>query len=452
MRMERPHHGGQRRGADIAIGVVGPRDLVERIVLLGRGPGQPPGPSWRLVGASYRTETEAPAKAAKLQGEVDVLLFTGPLPYDIVAEAGVLDVPATFVPMSGASLFSTMLRAQLESDVDLTRISVDSLSRVDVREAYAEIGLPVRRVRVKSYESPSTAATFAAWHEDLHQRGRTVAAFTTVRSVARRLERAGVPAFRVLPAVSSFRVALRTAALLGSGTRLEDAQIAVGLVVLPPAPAGATSLGWQHELRLGVHQILAREARVSGATVLPRDERSYFVATTLGSLQRATDDFRVAPFVAAVEDSLGVHVDVGLGLGATAAEAEERAERAVTRAGRDGGDRCCVIKQDGTILALPARGHDQPRTVAAARAKEHAIVRELTDALHEGDEGGGPVVVDAEQAAAVLGSSPRTARRLLGDLVREGFAWPMPPPPAVGRGRPRQFYRLIPPESDRPTG
>jgi hypothetical protein len=439
---------GGRKGPDVVIGVIGPGDVVERILLLGRSPRSVEGPSWRLVGASYRTESEAPGKTAKLQDSVDVLLFTGPLPYDIVHEAGALSVPATFVPMSGASLFSTMLRTVLEHDVDLTRVSIDSLARADVMEAYAELGLPTRRVRVKSYDGPASAASFAEWHESLHRQKRTSAAFTTVRSVARRVERAGVPVFRVIPAVASFRVALSTAALLGSGSRLEDAQIAVGLVRLPAIGEGTTSLGWQHEMRLAVHQVLLREARAAGATVLPRDERSYFVATTLGSLSRATEDFRVAPFVAAVAEAVGLHVDVGLGLGSTALEAEERAAQAVDRASRDATTSCCVIKPDGTVLELPVQLHERPRTLSPGRAKGLGVVAQISESLEAIGKVDRPPVVDAELAATALGVSARTARRMLGDLVEEGLAWPLPTPTGARRGRPRKFFRLVTPDSD----
>lgn len=432
----------QDKGADVVIGVVGSRDLVERVILHGRRLRTAGGVSWRLVGASYRSETEAPAKAAKLQQDVDVLLLAGPLPYDIVSAAGVVDIPMTYVPMSGASLFSTMIRATMTHDLDLTRISVDSLGRQDVREAYAEIGLQVRRVLVRSYDGPTSAAEFASWHEQLFRDGRTSAAFTTVPSVERRLGQAGVPVFRVRQAAASFRVALNTAALLGSGSRLEDAQIAVGIVVVPHPPRSTTSIDWQHEVRLAVHQVLHREARMTDAMVLPRDERSYLVATTLGSLELATDNFHVAPFVAAVQDQVQVPVDVGLGLGSTALEAEERALLALDHASREDADRCCVVKQDGTVLALPARGRDRVRTVCTTHAKGLAIAARIAASLRKRGHTDEPLVVDAEDTANALGVSVRTARRLLGDLMREGLAWQMPRP-AAGRGRPRRYYRLV---------
>ncbi len=48
---------------DLTIGVVGPHDLVERVMLMGHGP--TPVPS-RLVAAAYRDEQEAADKVVRL--------------------------------------------------------------------------------------------------------------------------------------------------------------------------------------------------------------------------------------------------------------------------------------------------------------------------------------------------------------------------------------------------
>lgn len=431
-------------GAEVAIGVIGPQDLVEKIILTGRALEANSAAPWRLVGASYRDEHEAAARAQRIQQEVDVILFTGPLPHDIVQAADVLDRPATYVPTSGASLFSTMIRALRDHDIDLGRVSIDSLGRSDVEEAYAEIGVPKRHVKVREYAGPRSAASFADWHAELFHAGKTVAAFTTVRSVAMELERDSIPTFRVLPAVASLRVGLNTAALIGSRSRLEQAQIVVAIVGLPVGRVGSRGDDfWQHEMRPAVHQVLLREARLMGATVLPRGDGTYFVAATLGSLEDATDNLRTAPFAAAVLEAVGVPISVGIGLAARAREAEENATRALDKARGDGDSQCRLLRSDGSLLALPTHGVRTEAPSSPATRKAEGTVRRLLDGVAQRGSPGSPPVVDAESAAEILSASVRTARRTLAELVDEGLAWPMPPPAQPGRGRPRQLYRLV---------
>ena len=109
---------GQASG-ELTIGIVGPHDLVERIMLAGpasawpgggpRGdsPADPgPAPAVRLVAAAYRDEQEAPDKVVRLGASVDVYLFASRVPHDYAQRAGVLASPATCVPLSGSALYA----------------------------------------------------------------------------------------------------------------------------------------------------------------------------------------------------------------------------------------------------------------------------------------------------------------------------------------------------------
>src|SRR5215471_6257794 len=180
---------GQRQPpAELTIGVVGPHDLVERIMLSGAvTPGQAlsvtgAGPARRLVAAAYRGEQEAPDKVLRLGPAIDVFLFACPVSLESARRAGVLRVPATCVPLSGSALFAALLRARADGRHDLSRVSVDVLSRGDVEDAFGEPGIPVRVIR---------------------------------------------------PTGSAIRAALRTATLLGAHRRLEEAQLAVVVVEVP---------------------------------------------------------------------------------------------------------------------------------------------------------------------------------------------------------------------------
>jgi hypothetical protein len=72
---------------ELTIGIVGPYDLVERIMLSGPesagSPGPEPGwplPARRLVAAACRDEQESADKAARLDAGIDVCLFASQLP------------------------------------------------------------------------------------------------------------------------------------------------------------------------------------------------------------------------------------------------------------------------------------------------------------------------------------------------------------------------------------
>jgi hypothetical protein len=423
----------------------------------GQSPGGPAGPgglAWpredprglvggtlprRLIAAAYRREREAPEKVARLGAAIDVCLFATPVPYEYARRAGVISVPSTYVRLDGGALYAALLRASLVQGHDIERVSMDVLSRGSIEEAYAELGISADGVRLR--QDPVSPAALAAFHERLWRMGETSVALTCLESVSRRLARAGVPVISIRPTDGAIRMAVWNAVLLGGHHRLEAAQFALVAVEVPRLREGARralSRYSRDELRLTVHRFLTSEAQRIQAMVTQADDHSFLVAATRGSLAAVTGDFSQIPFAERARAELGITIEVGVGMGRTAQEAETHARTALIRS-RSGAA--------GPGPALPREGHSlvpSPRRAAppALRAPSRGIetLARLAGRLEGSDTA---LVVDAETAGRLLGVTARTARRLLRGLVDEGLAWPLPPSRAAQPGRPRQFYRLI---------
>jgi hypothetical protein len=468
--------------SELIIGVVGPYDLVERIMLSGAaardeafgivpgawppgqprlagqaGPGVPAAPAWararpeppglaggalprRLIAAAYRREREAPEKLARLGAAIDVCLFASPVPYEYARRAGVIAVPATYVRLDGGALYAALLRASRDQGYDIERISVDVLGRSAVEEAYAELGIVADGVRLR--DEPASPAALAAFHERLWRTGETSVALTCLDSVTRRLARAGVPVITVRPTDGAIRMAVWNAVLLGGHRRLEAAQFVLVIVEVPKLREGARralSRYSRDELRLTVHRFLIHEAQRVQAVVSQADDHSFVIAATRGSLAAVTGDFTEPPFAERARTELGITIEVGVGMGRTAQEAETHARSALIRSRSGGTPSTAAPGREGHPLVPP------PRRAAALSAQPvpsrgiETLAR-LAGRLEGSDAA---LVVDAETAGRLLGVTPRTARRLLRGLVDEGLAWPLPPSRGAQPGRPRQFYRLI---------
>lgn len=405
----------------------------------GCGAGQPGATPRRLLAAAYRDEQEAADKVLRLGPVVDVCLFASRVPHEYARKAGALAGPATSVPLNGSALCSALLRAMQDGRYDLARVSVDVLGRRDIEEAYAELGLPAHGVHVR--EEAASAATLAAFHDRLWRRTATSLALTCLNSVAERLTAAGVPVITVRPTGSAIRSGLRTATLLGTQRRLEEAQLAVVVVEVPTlrdTQRRSAPRQSREELRLTVHRFLVQETQRIQATVSPIGEHCFLVTATRGSLQPATDGFRMPPFTERARSSLGITLEVGMGMGRTAHEAEAHARAALSRS--RSGQRAGMFALDREGRALVPAPRPSPVPPQPGRLKGIETLSRLADKLSGPDEA---LVVDAEMAGRLLGVTPRTARRLLRTLVDEGLAWPLPPTRAPQPGRPRQFYRLL---------
>jgi hypothetical protein len=430
--------------SSVRVGIVGPPDVVQRMIEVGHALATDELTAMSLVGTEYHRQSQIPDRVRNIVDEVDALLFAGPLPYDVARQAGVLTRPATYVELAGSSLYGAMLRATRAGQIDLERVSIDSLSSKAIAEAYDECELSRRRVRSLRYDGPDSAGRFVEFHRKHHAAGRTTGALTTVGDVERALTRAAVPVVRIHPTSSALRTSLRAAALLGAGSLLEAAHVVIGLIEIPELPRrpvhGVAGTWAMQEVRLGVVRAVRAETERLAISVMPRDERSVALITTFASISQLTAQFTVAPLVGRVQRATGVTPLIGFGLGSTAAAAEANAEQALADARSSGGSRVYVRLRDGSALAMSHGADDVEPSTAVVESKHLDAFRVLRDGLANAESGA--QLVDAESASQLLGVSSRTARRVLQDLSRDGLAWPVPAT-AVTPGRPRQTYRLV---------
>ncbi|GAB3814995.1 hypothetical protein [Kribbella italica] len=432
----------------VVVGLFGPRRLVKTMAEAGQQVAERHAPNRvKFVTGGYDDQAEAEDRYRRLRDRIDSAVFPGPWQFDLAADGHWLTVPSTHLPLTGAALYAALLRASLTiDDVDLSRVSIDSLAAADVEEAYAEIGLDTTHVHDIPYDGPESVAGFVAFHRAKREQGSTLA-LTTILSVERELRSHGVPVLRIAPTRSSVRDALETAVLLGQGTRMGAHQIAMIAVQLIPTGTSRTESGdyWQQELALSTHQRLLSEARQVGATVARRSDTLFLVTTTHGALVQLTEQFSTAPFLSALTAQLGVPVAVGAGTGQTARAAEANAlmavEDSVSRAGR-----VAVYLDDANARTDLPPGTGRAVTESAPQDGAPPIdprAIEIVTSIAAATGAGPQVIADVETVAEIMQVTQRTGRRMLKELVDAGLAWPLPPARSSGGGRPRQQFRLL---------
>ncbi|MEV5965660.1 hypothetical protein AB0L70_28070 [Kribbella sp. NPDC051952] len=443
-----PSTTGERLPA-VTVGLFGPKKLVRTMAEVGLDMALRTPNRVRFISAGYDDQADAEERYLKFRDRIDSAVFPGPWVFDIATDGHWLTVPSTHLPLTGAALYAALLRASLTvEDVDLSRVSIDSLSAADVEEAYGEIGLDTADVFDIPYQGPDSVAGFAAFHREKWEQRHTTVALTTILSVERELRAQGIPVLRIAPIRSSVRDALETAILLGQGTRMGAHQLA--MIAVQPIPAGLSRAEsgdyWQQELALMTHQRLLSEARQVGATVTRRSDTLYLVTTTHGALVRLTEQFTVAPFLGALTAQLGVPVAIGVGAGQTARDAESNALMAVEDSASRDGKVAVYLDDTSARTELPpaaAVATEAMPVDSSPRIDPRALEIVTSIAAATTPAPGQQVVVDVESVADIMQVTQRTGLRMLKELVEAGLAWPLPPARSTGGGRPRQQFRLL---------
>jgi hypothetical protein len=431
-----------RQSANIAVGVVGPDDLVERVLTLQSEMGD--GLNCRLVAVPYRDETETVEKLRSTSGHVDAYLFTGPVPYDIAVSAGVVDVPATYVSLSGAALYAALLRSGAGLLDKPGMVSIDTLAPNEVEEAYEELDMPVDSMTLYPHVPGHVVADIVNFHVAAVRSRKAGVVFTAWRSAYEELRRREINAVRVVPTKQAMRAALRTAALLAAGAQLQASQVAIGLVrVDSPAPSTAAKSRYLYETEshLRLQLLLLRAVRDLDALVFPIENNLFLVVGTMGSFEQASASFQECPFYDLIHRELHIEVSVGIGLAGTVLSAEQNARQALQACADTGGGHGRLIEPDGGVVVLPGRDlGGKVATAVPVSGRAHEYLARLAEAEGHGEA---ITVVSADQVAETLRMTRRSARRVLDVLVEANLAWPLPPERSANRGRPQHRWRLL---------
>ncbi|MEV4202744.1 hypothetical protein [Micromonospora globbae] len=402
----------------IEIGVVGPHDLVDDVAATCE---EQPGVAARRL--HYDHESQAPAIVEAHGGQVEAWLFTGVVPYTLAREANVLHRPAVFVDYTGATLLQAAVRL-LRDGRDVTRMSIDTVTGVDVAATFGEAGLPVDRVRTLPYRSGLSSDEVVAFHRRQRKAGADVAV-SCISSVYEVLRRE-MPAFRLAPSNHSVRTALRQLLLHVGSQAQEDAQIALGLATLSDGDDG-----------------LLKEVAGLGGTLARFASDTYLIVTTRGPLHDATGGFTALPMLRRLADRHET-VQIGFGLGRSAAEAENLARRALSRARRVGPTTAVLSLRGETDIVLesttpPPRPAEANLAVIAQRVGLSVPtllrLREVRTAL-------GNEPLTSREVADQLRVQQRTARRMLHRLELAGLAERTGNLASGSSGRPLTLYRL----------
>ncbi|MBM7787010.1 hypothetical protein [Tenggerimyces flavus] len=402
----------------LTFGVVGPSDLVPRVVEAVETTAQ-----LKALPLPYKGEQETVDIIRANAEEVDAWLFTGVVPHEIATAENVVDLPAEHVSYSGVTLLAALLKL-LRAGADLRRVSIDTLQPNEVAETLDEAGLPAETALTMVYEPTVRSADVVEFHRTARQRDGATVAITCLRSAYDEL-RKEMPVVRLAPAPRDIREAVEQLVLLTRSRHHSDAQVAIGFVQLSRADNG-----------------LERDLAELGGAIVGIDEGRYLLVTTRGPLERATDDFRVAPFLEQLAERHGA-VHVGLGLGRSAGEAAAHAARALARA-RVQGDVAAILAapHDADIVLTKDRVTEKGPVDLGRLAQRLGMSRTTLQSLRRLVDNAEEPLVTATEVAQAFSIQERSARRLLKRLERAGAAIPVGTLSEGQMGRPPVIYRL----------
>jgi hypothetical protein len=428
----------------IRLAIVGPSDSAALVhnVALERADYLAP------VSLVYQDAAEVRDILTQHANEFDMWVFSGIVPYQR-ALALKLNKPLFYVPHTGSSLYRVLLQMTYMEHLKIESISFDTFSQKEVDEAFADINLPLPKTYVNHYRGIVSASDLTEWHYNLWKTGRCSTAVTCFLATYENLRKMGVPAFRIWPTRSNIRTTLTIAINAFEAQRFKGGQLAIQHIAIDDYDdivRASTSYDVKRiELRL--YQILVGYAEKLRGSLVMRGDGQYILYSTRGILEELTEGFTVMPVFEEIIRDVTATVSGGIGFGATAYAAEENAFKALGLAKQQGKGLWMAVTDDRQVIGPLSSAVHLRYSVRADEAAYKKFADRLNISITTANKLLAAIdkldkeTIGAEDLALYLAITPRSARRLLANLVDRGFA-EVAGEEMLAKGRPRKLYKI----------
>lgn len=428
---------------NIRLGIVGPEDS---LILL------------RKVLREFDREITVVEKAyenfedlgdiATMAQDVDIILYSGQAPYFWVKSNVNIETPGVYIPRNGTSLYKVLFDIYRDGK-DVSALSFDTISRRDIEETYMELNLPLTQVFTMDYDKYLPYEKLVDYHKSLWNEGKTHAAVTCLNKTYEELKKSGIPAYRILPTISSVRHSLEKAIMYGESIKLKETQMALILVRVEDVEDTLyESSNYQLQIKLlELYQIILGYGDQTNATVTKINDTEFMIITTRGCLEESTDIFLGSPLLRALKSNTNLKVTVGIGFGRTAKMAETNARQAVKLSKENGSDCCFLVTEEGKVIGPMREDRGAIKSVADLDLEELAKKLNMNvinlSKFKSSLRRLGKNKVTAKELSEYMNISQRSARRILAQLEEKGAAKILENKSVLGKGRPSRVYQVL---------
>jgi hypothetical protein len=428
----------------IAIGVIGPDPIVKKVK-----EGLNAFPSFIPMCRIYQQEKEAVALTEEILNHVEVILFAEHHVYRRVKEEIDVAIPFHYIPNKGSGLYRSLY--QLNRSEGLHRLSVDSLSKQTVEQAFIEIGETPNTI---SYHNDSLLVNkdqLVEFHRSNVERGMADVVLTGVQSVSKELDSLGIQNEWVIPTIQDIIISLERALLSTETRRNKESQIVMGMIHINDFNALVERSHSEHEvqkLKLEIHRTFLDYVKCLDGHLTNLGANEYLFVTTRGIFERETRGYKFIPLLQESKSSLGISLSLGVGFGKSANEAGTHARLALRQSREYGGDVCFIVREDKSVIGPVEMANPMIYDLAITdikllqRAEKAGMTASYMSKLMAQVKRLGKIDYTAQELSTVLGVTLRSTHRILIQWLDAELVEIIGEEKITSKGRPRQIYRL----------
>jgi len=385
------------------------------------------------------------------EDQTDGYLFTGPIPYYRMIKDNVTKKYLFYYPILGTALYKALFVMRVHKNIDVTNVSIDSLGEEDIYSNYKELGLDYSHTYINKTELAEYSHNqYVNFHKKLYESNKTCGAITGVKSVYSALKQYNIPVIRIIPTVYAMKRTFQFILNVREINLAESNQIIIQVISISRYSMSDKTLSAieKKQKYLALHQELLNFSRNYLASVLPTEDNEFIILITKGTLKDYTNNYTKIPMIDKIEKKLSIAINVGIGMGTNAIEAEENARQALELAKESKERVAYLINSKKEVIGPIRKGEDlkynlksNNKKLVKVSEKTNLSITKLTQIKNileklQRDN------FTAQDLKKYLKVSLRTSNRTINKLIKGDACEKVGVEQPGDRGRPRNVYKL----------
>lgn len=379
--------------------------------------------------------------------ECNAILFTGCAIESYISGVYEMKRPHAAIEKSIISVSGAFLEMQ-KANMEIDAFSIDVVETQVIEDLLDAFQIKARNIYSSSFKPGVAEQEYVNWHMQLQKEGKTNVALTAFAWVYNRLKENGFHVIYLEPTRAMVRLALERLKSQYVLNKAEYSQIAVEILQLTNHNRLRESYYTGMLEKTDVEKEIIRYVESVQGSLFPFGRREYIVFTNAGTVRENGNQNRILELQETVQ-KLGIKLNVGLGTGVTAYEAETNARKALEYTLKKGKQEVYAIDAKDILTGPIGRERQLQYELISSDPKIQKISQETglsansilkIMAIAEVRKS---FIFDAHELAGCLEVTPRSARRIMNKIIEAGYGKVYAKETTVSGGRPKTVIQIL---------
>lgn len=396
------------------------------------------------------------SKLTKIMSFCDGILYTRMDPYKLLSSRIEHKITTKYIDIDNSNFIHSLLQASYHFDVDIKRVSVDTLDYDSIMNAYKSLNIPIDMVSPRIVYVDTNSSYFVRKVQEEHlknfKEGLCEVCLTNIRSVCDYLTENAVPCVLIAPSTETYIYEIRKILLSDKLKKLSGNKIVSLYIAASPSNEfyiyNNTVLQEAIELNKVAETIAFFAQKIDGALITISNKEFMLICDNC-SLENATDNFSKIDILSSICTNTSHVLSVGIGYGDSIKTAKTNSELGLYRAKKEGGNRAYLVYSPDNIVG-PLEPNEQKekspricgeRLVKIAEASGLSIntIFKIDCIIKQRNNRN----FTSREIASELGISLRTANRIVAKLDACGYTSEVGKHVIKEKGRPSRMIKVL---------